>query len=85
MQYLLDKASSLLVLPMLRDPRCPNVLPEGPEDPIGIGAIRVPGRSTRMIKLPTLALGPRVLEAEPAKAICRVGVRVYPLYPYPAA
>ena len=84
-QYLLDKANSLPVLPMLRDPRFPNVLPEGTEDPIGIMAIRVPGRNTRMCQLPSLTLGPGILEAEPAEAIGRVGVRVYPLYPYPAA
>ena len=31
------------MLPMLCDPRFPNVLPEGTEDPIGVAAIQVPG------------------------------------------
>ena len=73
------------LLPMLRDPRFPNVLPEGTEDNIGVVAIRVPGRNTRVCQAPALALCPGVLEAKPAEAIGRVGVGVYPLYPNPAA
>ena len=77
MQYLLDTASSLLVLPMLRDPRFPNVLPEGPEDTIGILAVRVSTRNTRTCKLPTLGLGPRV-GSQLAQAICGVGAGSMP-------
>ena len=77
--------SFLSIFPMLAPLVLPNVVPEGVEQAIRRTGVWMPGRVIRTIQYPSLLPCPGICKAGSAEAVCRVGFRVHPLYPYPAA